>query len=749
MWYEKYYKHRKGLIIGTILISVLGGLMLPSLKFAFNFEQFFPTGDEDLEFFQEFIDEFETDDNFLLIALENQPSVFDSSFLKKLKDFSEDCQSVPYVKTVQSLPLFTFPVLSPVGPVFKPAVNYNNASALKKDSIDLMQDERIVYNLINKDATSTVVVLKTEDGIQIEESKAVMNPVDSLLAIYNFEDYHILGRAYFQTELSELQFREILISTIISGLLISIVMILIFSKWRSIAIALTSIGLALLLFMGVLAVLGRQLSLMAALYPILMLIVGTSDVIHIMTKYFDELKSGKSKKISLENTIRQIGLATLLTSLTTAAGFATLLSSRIIPIQEFGVNSAIGVIIAYIVVITFTCPLLTYFSNDQLFSEKTAKFNWTKILKWSYNFTLKNSRLIWVLSGIFLVLCLYGITKIHTNYELQKNLPQGAKITEDFMFFENEYAGFRPLELAVTIQEGYDVFDYEVIDAVERTETFLKSQPEIYNAFSLATMIKSLNQMMKSYGPDSYVMPDKESYALAKPFLEKVPLMGAEILVSKNKRKTRISSKVKDVGAENIKAMSLRVDNWVAQNIDPSVVTFKQTGTGIILDKNAEFVRESLLYGLGIALIIVSLLMGFLFRSFKFLLIAVVPNVIPLLFAAALLGYGNIALEAGVSIVFAIIFGIAVDDTIHFMSKYKLAKDMYGGDKERAMYVTFLETGKAIIYTSIILFFGFLVLMFSSNLPSVIIGLLISVTLVSAVIADLFLLPVIIRRFDD
>ena len=748
MWFEKYYRNRKSLIIGTIIISLLGGIMLPQLKFAFNFEQFFPTGDEDLEFFQQFIEEFETDDNFLLVALKNEPSVFDTTFLSTLKSFSEDCKDVTYVKSVQSLPLFGFPMMSPMGPIMKNAVSLNNQQQLKADSINIINDERFVYNLINKDATSTVVIIKTEDGIQIKESQIIMNEMDSLLSAYSFEDFHILGRAYFQTELSELQFREILISTLISGVLIFIVMILIFSKWRSIVIALTSIGLALLLFMGTLALMGRQLSLMAALYPILMLIVGTSDVIHIMTKYFDELRNGNTKKHALELTIKQIGLATLLTSLTTAAGFATLLSSRIIPIQEFGINSAIGVIIAYVVVITFTCPMLTFFKSEQLFSQKQARFNWTKILNWSYKFTLRNAKAITVASLVFFILCIYGITKIHTNYELQKNLPQGAKITEDFLFFEKEYAGFRPLELAVTIQEGYDVFDYEVIEAVEKTEQFLKSQPEIYNAFSLATMIKSLNQMMKGYSANSYSMPTVEEYNRAKPFLEKIPLMGAEVLISKDKRKTRISSKVKDVGAENIKVMGDRIDRWIAENVDASVVEFKQTGTGIILDKNAEFVRESLLYGLGTALIIVSLLMGFLFRSFKFLLIAIVPNVIPLLFAAALLGYASIALEAGVSIVFAIIFGIAVDDTIHFMSKYKLAKDMYD-DKEKAMHVTFLETGKAIIYTSIILFFGFLVLIFSSNLPSVIIGLLISVTLVSAVIADLFLLPVIIRWFDE
>jgi predicted RND superfamily exporter protein len=219
------------------------------------------------------------------------------------------------------------------------------------------------------------------------------------------------------------------------------------------------------------------------------------------------------------------------------------------------------------------------------------------------------------------------------------------------------------------------------------------------------------------------------------------------MLINNTKDKIRISSRVKDIGADNVKLLSQRIDTWIDNNIDSSVIQFKQTGTGLILDKNSEFVRESLLYGLGLALLIVSVLMGLLFKDFKVLFIALLPNVLPLLFAAALIGYLGIALEAGVSIVFAIIFGIAVDDTIHFMSKYKLAKNQYN-DREKALQVTFQETGKAIIFTSIILFFGFLIMLFSANLPSVVIGMLISVTLVSALVADLILLPVVLRWFD-
>ncbi len=747
MWFESYYKNRKRWIWITVLVAVLSLFSLPFLKFAFNFEQFFPTGDPDLEFFQKFIEEFETDDNFLLIAIQNDPSIFDTSFLKKIKQFTSEVSQVKHIKEVQSLPDFRLPSINLMGPTFTPLLKLDNPESLKLDSIKLLNDERFIHNLINKKANSTVVILKTEDGIQIKASKEIINGVNKALENKGISDYHILGRAYFQTELSRLQFKEILISTIISSLLISIIMILIFRRWRSILIALSSIALALVIFLGLLSILGRQLSLMSALYPILMLIVGTSDVVHIMSKYFDELTKGNKKKFALETTIRQIGLATLLTSLTTAIGFASLLSSRIIPIREFGINSAMGVIVAFVVMITFTCPLMSLFDSNLLIKKTKSKYNWNSFLDWCFRKSAMNGKTIAILSFIFIIVSVIGITKIHTNYELSKNLPKNAKITEDFMFFENEYAGFRPLEIACHIQDGYKVYDYEVLQAINKTESYIRSKEEIQTSYSLSTIVKSLNQGINFNRQESYVFPDSSDYGPIRQLMKSNFLMGSESLISKDQTKTRISTKIKDVGADNIKALSRDIDQWINENVDDSIVKMMQTGTGIILDKNAEFVRHSLLYGLGFALLIVCLLMGLLFKSIKYLFIAVIPNLVPLLLAAALLGYGNIPLEAGTAIVFAIIFGIAVDDTIHFLSKYNLSYAKHK-DVEKALYITFTETGKAIIYTSIILFFGFLVLLFSSNQPSVIIGLLISITLVSAVLADLFLLPLIIRQLD-
>lgn len=748
MWYSSYYRNRKAIIAFFVVLGLVALSLLPRIKVAFNFEQFFPQGDPDLEFFQAFIEEFEADDNFLLIALDHEPSVFDTTFLKKVKAFSKDCKKeIPYVNLVQSLPDFRYPVMTPFGPSAIPALHLDDLEQLKKDSARVMNDERILYNLINPKATSTIVIIKTDDDVLLEESDEIMDAVYTLLDKHQITEYHMLGRAYFQSDLAKLQLREIIVSTLISGFLICIVMILIFKRWVSILIALGSIGLGLIIFMGFLALWGRELSLMSALYPVLMLIVGTSDVVHIMSKYMDELRKGQERKKALEITIKQIGLATLLTSLTTAAGFATLLSSKILPIQEFGINSAIGVLVAYVVVIGFTCPILSFFEKEKLVAGHSGKDRWAGLLSQAYKFTLERPGTIYIGTLVFLVLFAVGISKVHTNYDLYNNLPKGAKISEDFLFFEEEFAGFRPLELAGTIGEDYTIYDYEVVTAIDKAEQHMKSLPEIQTAMSLSTMVKSINQMNKGARAEAYHMPTKEEYPKVRRLLSKIPNIGADVLISRDKRKTRVSTKVKDIGADNVKQLNEEVDAWLSTNIDSDVIQFKQTGTGLLLDKNSEFVKDSLMQGLLIALLIVSLLMGFLFKDVKMLFLALVPNLIPLLFAAALIGYSGVALEAGVSIVFAIIFGIAVDDTIHFLSKYKLAKDQYG-DREKALEVTFQECGKAIIFTTIILFFGFLVLLFSSNEPSMVIGMLISITLISALVADLTILPVLIRKFN-
>ena len=728
-------------MIGLSLASV------PYLKFAFNFEQFFPQGDEDLEFFQEFIKDFESDDNFLLVAVENKPTVFDTSFLRSFKSLNEEIGELPHVTQVQSLTSFGYPVKTPFGIVPVPAINFDKPELLEQDKSRILQDERFVYNLINEDGTALVSFMKTTDQLSIEHSYELMDSLKVLLTKYEFEDAHILGRAFFQAELADMQQLEVVRSTILGALLVGLILIFIFRKPIPVMVAFGSIGLGLVLFFGLLVLFGRELNAIAAFYPVLMLIVGTSDVILIMTKYIDELKKGKANDEAIKITIKEIGMATLLTSMTTAVGFLSLLTSRLKPIQDFGVNSAMGVVLAFVCVILFTCAVLSLIPKEKLLHDKGKNDWWTEKMLNICQLTFDKRKLITISTFIFLILAAIGISKVSTNYTVKSNLPRNAKITADFEFFEEEMAGFRPLEFAVTLKNDWKADDYEVIEKLYMLEQHIRTLPMIKSVTSITDIYKSINQMNNGNKQEQYKMPaDKETFDEYAGMVGLIPNQLVASLISKDGDKTRISTRIKDLGADKVSAIGKEIDVFVKENIDPNMMEIRRTGTGLIFDKNAVYIMENLTQGLGLGLLIICILMGLLFKNFKVLFIALVPNLLPLIFAAALIGYTGIKLEAVISIVFALIFGIAVDDSIHFLSKYRLSYNKTK-DKEEALRITFKETGKAICFTTIILFFGFLIMLFSVHPPSVTIGTLIAVTLLSALISDLYILPVLIRKF--
>jgi len=741
MWIDKLVDNRKNVLITFGVIALISVGLLFTLKFSFTFEQFFPKGDDDLEFFQQFTQEFETDDNFLLVAIENNPTVFDKEFLTQFSAFAKEAAQLPHV--ISTLGLTEIEIPNPLTFSNTKLLDPNGDLVAAKESI--LSDERFVYNIINESGTSLVLNIKNEESIAIAESQVLMDDLRSLLDKYAFEDYHFLGRAYFQDELSNMQKREVMISSTVSIVLVSFILLLLYRKFAGVMIALVSIGLGLLIFMGLLGLLGRELNAMAAFYPVLMLIVGTSDVVHIMSKYLDEMKAGASKKLAINTTIKEIGKATLMTSLTTSAGFLSLVTSKVAPIRDFGINSALGVMVAYVTVIFFTTALLSYFDTSKLIKEKQGPGFWDKLTGGMNALSRERPKLIWLSTVLFLGFCGCGISMVTTNYKIESNLPLRTKITEDFLYFEKEYGGFRPFEFAIITEDAYTATDYQVIKEVEKIENHLRESNKVKAIVSPVTLYKSINEIF-SFDKQYALAETEEQFDKQTTLIEKLPQMGQAVLFSKDNQKTRLSSRINDLGAEEVKKFGLQIDDWMDDNIDDSVISVRRTGTGLILDKNAEYVRDNLLLGLGLALIIVSILMALLFRDIKMLVISLVPNIIPLLFAAAVLGWVGIELEAGISIVFAIVFGIAVDDTIHFLSKFKISRDK-GMSFEDAMERTFKETGKAIIFTSIILFFGFLVMLFSIHPPSVTIGLLISITLFSAIIADLLLLPVIMRKW--
>ncbi|HOY14037.1 MAG TPA: MMPL family transporter, partial [Saprospiraceae bacterium] len=487
-----WLKFRKGFLITLGIIFLASIALLPQLKFEFDFEQFFPEGDEDLAFYKDFIQDFETDNNFLLVGVENESGVFEQSFLAKLQKSTTDLRDIPQVRNSQSITSIRLPFKTPFGFTSFPLVHVSEPDRYASDREKILKDKRFVGNLINERGTAAVILLKTIDTLPVTESDLFIDKVDSTMSANGLSDYHLLGRGFFQSEIVKIQKTEILICGIISFLAVMIIMWLIYRKVSIIFITLTSVTVSLIVFFGFLSITNRGLSLMSALYPVIILIAGTSDIIHILNKYLFELRHGKSRILAISNSMKEVGLSTFITSATTAVGFLALMTSRLKPVREFGFNCAIGVMITFIIAVPLTMALLSYFDEHKISQDKRSTKFWDNFIEKLHLFTKNHTKgIVWATIGIT-VFCIIGITKISTNYSIQKNLPLYAKVGIDFLFFEKQFSGFRPLEFAVLPQGDYQAGDYEVVKAINDLESHLESYGVIGSIMSQASLYKSL-----------------------------------------------------------------------------------------------------------------------------------------------------------------------------------------------------------------------------------------------------------------
>ncbi len=744
---KKMLKSRLGFISGWVILAIASLSIIDQLHFSFELEQLFPQGDEELEFYKNFAQDFKKDDGFLFIALEAKDSIFDSTYLADVHRFVQKAKKWQDVEAVYALTTMSYPVKTPFGLTTIPYLHRDNPSQYQSDKKAILNNPKLHGQYITKDTNALIVRLLLKDNFGLEQSVRLMQTVEQYIAEIPLKGAYYLGRPYFQREMVALQKNELKKTTIISGTLISAIIFLLFRRVGGLIVVILSVAVGFIIFLGFLALFGRELHILSALYPLLMVIVGTSDVIHITTKYVDELRKGFSRHQAASTALRQIGLATLFTSLTTAIGYFSLVTSRIYPIQDFGINSAIGVMIAYIVVISFTVPILTIIPQHRLIKTDRYQQKWTDLLDKLYHFTIQRDSIIIRCTLFFILLASVGIYKINTNFLLENNLPRHHKIALDYKYFEKNLAGFKPIQIAISTDDDRPINQMEILQQVDRLEKYLSTIPAVITSYSINDMYRTLNRAYHSNKKEYYRFPeDKKSFELYKRQLSKYNNPAQGILINRSKNKLRLTVYFRDIGSEGLIELGEQIDQWIEQNILLEGLHFRQTGSGYLLDRNSRYVVRGLFYGLILAIAIVSFLMMLLFRDPRLIIISLVPNIIPLLFTAAALGYLGIELEAGISIIFAITFGIAVDDSIHFLSKFKISFDRTQ-NVEQSIRVTFLETGKAIVITTILLFFGFMVLLFSEHPPSFAIGILLSFSLVSALVADLMLLPILLRRF--
>ncbi|MEL7004344.1 MAG: MMPL family transporter [Bacteroidota bacterium] len=451
----------------------------------------------------------------------------------------------------------------------------------------------------------------------------------------------------------------------------------------------------------------------------------------------------------MPTTFREVGLATFLTSLTTSVGFFTLTTASITPIREFGIYTGIGVFIAFIVAFTLLPSSLMLLPKPKISKKSVNASRWFGVLSRSFLLVLRYRKPVILINVLLIAGSLYGISQIVINTYLIEDLPSDDPLKEGFTFFDQNFGGSRPFEVSVEVKDTtLNIYSPEIIQEIEKVESYMKSDFAAGNVASPVTLVKSMHQALNGGANKAFSLPDSErNWRRLDRYLNRILKRDDQNQVStKDRRIGRITARVGDIGSSLSLQRTEELKEFIAINTDIEKVSFVVTGTSNLIDKNNEYLAKNMFQGLGIAFGVVALIAGLMFKSVKMVFITLIPNIIPLLIVAGVMGIFGVTLKLSTSIIFTIAFGIAVDDTIHFISKLKLEL-LKNKSLIYALKRTYLSTGKAIVVTSIILSGGFLILILSSFGGTFYTGLLISLTLGLALVVDLTLLPVFVLLF--
>jgi len=747
---ENYKKISKITILIVSVLTLFLLFFIKDLKFDYDFESFFAENDESTKFFNDHRDRFESDNDFIFISVENEEGVFEYEFLKNVSEFVDTLEQDSLVRSISCLTNMQDFVKAPFSPaVFKaPYLTVCDTCDFIADSIRIYSRPELKEMFINKEATGLLIYIKHQERISKKSCDILKNKIDELLVNYEITDSHYAGRAIGQSYYIETMQFETVFFIGLSFALIVVFLWLSFKSFWGVWIPLTIITASMIWITGFMALVKEPMNLVLTVLPTIIFVVAMSDVIHLVSKFMEELRLGRSKNQAIKTAYKEVGIATLLTSVTTAIGFLTLLTVTMKPVKIFGIYTALGVMFAFVLAYTLLPALLVLVKPPKLSLKPIVQNYWYRYLHKCFRFLISNRKRVMILFLGLTVIVGIGVSKVETNYFLLEDLKKDNEMRSQFDYFDSEYMGLRPFELVVeVVDDSKKVTDYEVIVQMAKLDSFLIADYGLSQTFSLVSVLKIANRSEHGGQSKYYKLPSSKEIGKIIKKIQKFDKSNQfGMLVDSTNKYGRMSSTLGDIGKYRVDEKNIRLYSFIENAIDKKILKIHLTGTGHLLDKNMSSLAKNLTFGLIIAILLVSLLMGILYKSLKMVLIAIVPNVFPLLMLAAVLGYLGIDLKVSTAIIFTISFGIAVDDTIHFMSKFKLELNK-GKSLLYALKRTYLSTGRAIVLTTLILCSGFLLLMLSDFLGTFYVGLLLSLTLIFALLSDLFILPILLIYF--
>ncbi len=753
---------RNKLLILILIISatVYLGMQWEHMRFTYTEANLLPDDHEVNLEYNTFLDKFGEEGNLIVLGIKND-SLFTPTVLNAWNDLSQKIDQYPEVtlsislKDLKLLDKQENPARFDLKSFIPDSVTSTKQATNYQKQLfnDLPFYENLIYNKETGTIRSAIYLDKTIVNTSARRDFIVN---DLIPLIDNFKeisgiDVRTSGMPYIRTLNSQNIIDEI--GWFVGGALLvtSLLFFFFFRSYRATFISMITVIVGVMWAFGFLGLLKYEITVLTALIPPLIIVIGIPNCIFLINKYQHEYKTHGNKIKALQRVITKVGNATLMTNITTASGFATFILTESSLLKEFGVVASINIIGIFLLSLLIIPIIYSYMPPPKEKHLKHLGKNWIEgFVNWMERMVRNHRIAIYVVSILLLTASMIGINQIRISGSLIEDMPKKTAFFEDIKFFEEEFDGIMPLEILIDTKRSKGVMKLATLKRMEELSTVIEEQPELSKPVSIVNLVKYAKQAYYNGSPKYYQLPSSNERNFILPytssFSDQTNLMGA--YVDSTGQYARITTFMKDIGTDKMERAEENLRAKIKTLFPEERYEVTLTGKALVFQKGTNYLVNNLVISLSLAILLIALFMAWMFRSFKMILVSLIPNLLPLLVTAGMMGFLGIPIKPSTILVFSIAFGISVDDTIHFLAKYRQELRANKWRIKKSVYASLRETGVSMFYTSIVLFFGFSVFMISSFGGTVALGGLVSATLLFAMLANLLLLPSLLLSLE-
>ncbi|WP_457617311.1 efflux RND transporter permease subunit [Lutibacter sp.] len=613
--------------------------------------------------------------------------------------------------------------------------------------------DNFLYN--KKTGTIRTVIYLKKDIVNTSIRKDfifnTLNPIIDKFEKDNNIDVRVSGMPYIRTMNAQNIIDEIGMFVGLALGITALIFFFFFRSFRATFITLLVVSIGVIWAFGFIGLFRYEISVLMALIPPLIIVIGVPNAIFLINKYQQEVKKHGNQAKSLQRVISKIGNATLMTNVTTASGFATFIFTKSQLLKEFGIIASINILGIFVLALLIIPIIYSFMPLPKEKHLKHLERKWIeKAVKWMESIVRNHRFTVYATTIALIIVSMIGIYKIKVSGSLIEDMPKGKQFFKDIVFFEEEFGGIMPLEIVIDTKKEKGVMNLATLRRMNKLDETIDEIPQLSKSISILNLVKYSKQAFYSGKPKYYQLPNNQEknwiLAYTKNSTSNVKFLNN--FVDSTGRYARMTTFMKDIGTDKMSRIEERLQQKIAKVFPEKSYSVMLTGKALVFLKGTHFLINNLIVSLSLAIILIALFMAFMFRSFRMIVISLIPNIFPLLLTAGLMGYLGVPIKPSTILVFSIAFGISVDDTIHFLAKYRQELKANNWRIKQSVYAALRETGVSMFYTSIVLFFGFLVFTISSFGGTIALGGLVSITLLFAMVSNLLLLPSLLLSLE-